>query len=545
MLAGLATILWALFADRARGRRRCPRCWYDLSALPGTLTCPECGRTAASERRLRRTRRRWRRAAAGFLALAVGAGLIATPAVRAHGWEGLVPTTGLILLIPYMDDDPRWFSDALHERTGRDTIPRWQRRLLFNRCGAVLRGSSSREAKRAALRRIESIAWRGGYYGRPTHEAADAAPVLIRAMSDPDPAVRGLAASLLPTVEGDPVASVAALTRVVAEDQDGSVRRSAVLALHDLAEHAAAAVDAVIDASRDEHTPHLRSTALQVLGRLPPETAPRSVPVLIGALASADTNVRHAAVVALGDLGPAAAAGVPVLLVCGKDPESFIARDAAVSLRKVGVRSSEVRQTLFEWLMHTAAEVRQQSLVTIDVLFGSEPQTAARVHGWLAGRDARDAAEAVRTLGRAGRDIGPYAAFLVPMLSDAGPWDRRLEAARLLCIAGYTGTDALEPARALREDRVSSVRVWGLLLAAQIEGDRGLAVEPLIDLLSDPIANTRAEAAEALGVIGPPAAAAIPTLETTLNDTEWTPRERAKRALSAIRGEGWHAPGED
>ncbi len=58
---GLVLTGWALFWDRARGRRRCPKCWYDLAATPagaaGT-TCPECGRTARSERELARTRRR-------------------------------------------------------------------------------------------------------------------------------------------------------------------------------------------------------------------------------------------------------------------------------------------------------------------------------------------------------------------------------------------------------------------------------------------------------------------------------------------------------
>lgn len=41
--AGLLMLLWALFRDRSRGRRRCPRCWYDMAGVPG-LQCPECGR---------------------------------------------------------------------------------------------------------------------------------------------------------------------------------------------------------------------------------------------------------------------------------------------------------------------------------------------------------------------------------------------------------------------------------------------------------------------------------------------------------------------
>ena len=49
---------WALFKDRSRGRRRCPRCWHDLDYTPG-MTCGECGFVARNEDDLATTRRRW------------------------------------------------------------------------------------------------------------------------------------------------------------------------------------------------------------------------------------------------------------------------------------------------------------------------------------------------------------------------------------------------------------------------------------------------------------------------------------------------------
>lgn len=58
-LLGLALLTLGLFADRSRGRRRCPRCYYDL---PGAnffpTTCPECGLSITSPHQLYRTRRR-------------------------------------------------------------------------------------------------------------------------------------------------------------------------------------------------------------------------------------------------------------------------------------------------------------------------------------------------------------------------------------------------------------------------------------------------------------------------------------------------------
>ncbi len=68
----LGLIAWCIAGDRARGRRRCPKCWHDLSATPG-LTCSECGFRARAESDLMRTRRRIRLAAALSLGLFVAA----------------------------------------------------------------------------------------------------------------------------------------------------------------------------------------------------------------------------------------------------------------------------------------------------------------------------------------------------------------------------------------------------------------------------------------------------------------------------------------
>src|SRR5688572_20783461 len=83
-LVGLALLVPALFRDRARGRRRCPRCWYEFGGVPG-LRCPECGATASSERWLGRTRRHWRCAAVGCVLLLGGVAGAAFPIVSGKG----------------------------------------------------------------------------------------------------------------------------------------------------------------------------------------------------------------------------------------------------------------------------------------------------------------------------------------------------------------------------------------------------------------------------------------------------------------------------
>jgi len=109
-LGGAAVVLfvWALFWDRARGRRRCPRCWYDMGgASPdedGRFMCPECGRIAKNERKLLKTRRRWWRALAALPLVAVAGGLGVTPALVERGPIDTLPPSLLLLFYDRFDD---------------------------------------------------------------------------------------------------------------------------------------------------------------------------------------------------------------------------------------------------------------------------------------------------------------------------------------------------------------------------------------------------------------------------------------------------------
>ena len=97
--AGLALLWWSLFRDRARGRRRCPRCWYDMAVVPG-LVCPECGRDARREKRLFKTRPRWRRAGLGVVLIVIAAGFAAYPVYSSQSPYAFLPTEVLVLMAP-------------------------------------------------------------------------------------------------------------------------------------------------------------------------------------------------------------------------------------------------------------------------------------------------------------------------------------------------------------------------------------------------------------------------------------------------------------
>jgi hypothetical protein len=96
----LGLIAWCIAGDRARGRRRCPKCWHDLSATRG-LTCSECGFTACAEPDLMRTRRRIRLAAALSLGLFVAAVFVRLQHTGESLWS-LLPVRVPIALLPHL-----------------------------------------------------------------------------------------------------------------------------------------------------------------------------------------------------------------------------------------------------------------------------------------------------------------------------------------------------------------------------------------------------------------------------------------------------------
>lgn len=147
----LALLGWALMGDRARGRRRCRRCWYDMAGVSprqtggGSLwTCPECGAAITSERAMLRTRRRKGAACVAALLL-VGSWVVAEqPEVRRRGWMWLSPTGVLLEGLPLAGYDSA-VGREISRRLGRmawpgggmqTTVSDSQLATVFERCAA-------------------------------------------------------------------------------------------------------------------------------------------------------------------------------------------------------------------------------------------------------------------------------------------------------------------------------------------------------------------------------------------------------------------------
>ncbi|MCA9285103.1 MAG: hypothetical protein KDA22_07820 [Phycisphaerales bacterium] len=132
MLAAIGVAWWAMFADRAHGRRRCPRCWHDLSHTPG-MTCGECGFVASREAMFGRTRRRPAVAAAA-LAIVFGAAAVVRFQAQGLGWIDLVPDRVLVAALPWMPGDGGPVREAVARRLFRAELSPASEAALFGHC---------------------------------------------------------------------------------------------------------------------------------------------------------------------------------------------------------------------------------------------------------------------------------------------------------------------------------------------------------------------------------------------------------------------------
>ena len=229
---GTGVLLRALLWDRARGRQRCPNCWYSMEGLtdtPSAAICPECGLCVKRASALFRTRRHWRVASVGLLAMILSATMVAFPFVRAKHWYDIAPDTVLLLT---MHQDPGSWTGAtreLHNRAAKGSLWNWQERMVIDNLT-----TSVQSAKNSTQLMPSAFA-----LGRIGSNEASAVPVLIDALSQAtDVGIRLTAIEALGSI-GDRRATPLLITFV--EDETGDHRVTAARALGQIQDPAAAA----------------------------------------------------------------------------------------------------------------------------------------------------------------------------------------------------------------------------------------------------------------------------------------------------------------
>jgi HEAT repeat protein len=175
-----------------------------------------------------------------------------------------------------------------------------------------------------------------------------------------------------------------------------------------------------------------------------------------------DAATRQAAATALGELGPPASAGIPLLQEAARAPESPVRRAAVDALRKLKAPAAlplyvaALEEDDLHERMWAAAGLGAMGPAAKDAV----PALAAVLRLDRGGRDYGPRVEALAALTRVGRDAGAAVPALVEVLAgDRDPAMRR-DAASLL---GRIGQPTARPAeaalrKAAREDASPGVR---------------------------------------------------------------------------------------
>jgi HEAT repeat protein len=259
-------------------------------------------------------------------------------------------------------------------------------------------------------------------------------------------------------------------------DEQGPVRQAAAQGIRAASKEATSAATALQSAPR--YDPAVRRAASQALEDID-QYASAAVPVLLGALKDTDPQVQRAAAQAIGELGPSARDSAPALVDAVKSESTGVRAEAALALGRIGAEPATTVPTLAEALDHPDPAVRYQ---------------------------------AARALGLLGSDAAPA----VPKLQAAmGQPDAamRYQAARALTAIDPSAVNG----RADEIGRMDAAEIGPLLAAVKGE---------------DP--QSRREAGEVLGNLGPAAVATLPELAGGLAGAPTATRQHLAMTMQAI-----------
>jgi hypothetical protein len=479
-ILALVVVAWSLLRDRSRGRRRCPRCWYDMSGIAG-LKCPECGREQGNEKRFFRTRRRWRGVAAGGL-LFIVAGVTATgPAIYTGKWTAYTPVPVLRLGLSFFDEEAETQYRKLGPAMGSGSTSTTWGRLLAARAISNRMASILDDAKPAARRWHRLWLHMTELSGFGT-EARVGLPELRRCLTIEDEFVRVQAIQLHAALGELAKPNVPHLGAILLDPSvDGGTKLACLGALEDLGMLARRAAPSVRRAMHTDPSDAIRLRACWTLASIQTMTAARLREVsslaadpsfalrrdavepiawLAGAAApparqrgpmlmqlGGTITVTPATSLALAPESPVIdhEAAISLLLGWLDDPDPAMRTCAGTYLAHIGERVADRAPEFAQRIDAEASPAARRAMV--DLYLSTRRADLARVVRHVPSAfevPERDAWRwAVRTLAR----CGPQAASVVPQLralAFAGPGACQVDLCEALGVAGMEGLKTLE-----------------------------------------------------------------------------------------------------
>jgi HEAT repeat protein len=400
--AGVILALWSLFADRARGRKRCPKCWYDMSGIVGDPphTCPECGKVIKREKRLHKTRRRWWWATAALIALVASLTVSQIPKLASDDPLSVIPSSVLIAAAGLSDNNWVWEtltdrctkSGSLYSRRlgefGPGEFTDWQWRLLAWSC------SRSLAADRSPRRRADVIDLLGLV---PPH-AETTFDQVIACIDDEECPDRDGAAWVI--------------YRFATDDRLDEEQRSI-------------ATDAIAEYLReDEYTGDC--AAILAMTSLDPD-GDRAVPALLEIARGENGRARSCAIDALVELRTDLASLRPVLLRELADPDSFETPAVLLSLGQIMGDDSECADAVSRFLNDPDDLVRLTAAEALATNGAKPDQVIPVLEAFMTSEDTLERMSAAEALGGYTDHADRCVPLLVSMFDD--PESRAIVAA--------------------------------------------------------------------------------------------------------------------
>jgi HEAT repeat protein len=380
---------------------------------------------------------------------------------------------------------------------------------------------------------------------------SDTGALLVAALSDEKQWVRNSAAQCLARCPGDATAIVPALVRAL-DDADPGVGFAAARALRALGDRAGDARVAVLEFLRRHPTLNISGTAeigidpLQTalassdpaIRRLAAQTlagmgarASDAAASLTKAIDDPSPDVRASALDALAAAGPPADAA-PKLRDAVAAPEPAVRAAAARAMGRLTAPGDDVVGDLLKCLTDPVGDVRAEAAIAIGRLASDAARCVPALVVLLDDADLRARASAAQAIGAFGTAARDAASDLRRSLAHGDPWVR-LGAAMSLARVEPRAPEPWETFGRLVLDANRDVRRRTVLSLGVLRREE--AVPLLTERLDDRDADVRKAAAQALGDMGPAAAAAIPSLEAMTKARYQGVADAARAALAAIR----------
>jgi HEAT repeat protein len=296
----------------------------------------------------------------------------------------------------------------------------------------VLLGAMSNPDPAVRKAAVEGVSW-------IEDESKGAADILAKAWLDDDPSVREEGLLSLPMIRGE-AGRLAPEFIAGLKSPSASRRMEAAMALAKIGRFGKPAIPALLAALSDA-IPAVRAAAAQALGLVGGDPA-EVVPKLIPLIKDSEANVRQGAVFALGTL-KSGSAGLKAILQALEDTDRAVGLEAVMSLQGFGSAAGTVKPVLLGFLKSTDKDFCREALGIL-FKFGLISEAKPLVANYLNSPDMNFRLMGIETIERLGAPLPAETKPILERLQKSDP-EQSVRVAALAALDRYRQDPTMPP----------------------------------------------------------------------------------------------------